>query len=582
MVSNRPRILISGNQTLIARSKPFYLDVTCPHANKDEVAVMASEFAGTSLQGIATFGNIFSNFAIFNKIGLSTAMASANQKIQRSATYLMASNEKSLKSNQTGGVVTIESRFYRAARAVSEQLHSDAASLVNIKQQAFSIPVRSIKPALAIMLFALVTTRAGAVDPQKLPNPLSLSQAVTIALENNSAIRTAQGRLDQATGRYVQTRAALLPQVDVYALQAYLTMNLRGLGIEIPTVPQGKQGPFGSMDARIRLTQDLLNIANLQAWKSSRFRQESSRLSVENAREVVVLNVVGAYLDARRAKASRDTLIEQAKLANDLYRLTQDRVRQGVSATLEANRAQQQVNSLDQQRQEAEQNYIAAKLTLANTLQIQITSDFEVEDDSESAVDTPIDRDAAVNAALASRPDYRAAQASVRSAELQVQSIKATRWPTIGATFSDGQSGGSPVNNVNVYRLQGTLYVPIFTSGRIRGEIVESEGVLREAQANADQLRSQIETGVLTAIAGVEWARKEVETSAANVRLSREEVQLTRQRFTQGVTDNTEVVNAQDRVSRADDARVRAIYTLGLAHANLARATGAAEKTYRK
>jgi outer membrane protein TolC len=97
-----------------------------------------------------------------------------------------------------------------------------------------------------------------------------------------------------------------------------------------------------------------------------------------------------------------------------------------------------------------------------------------------------------------------------------------------------------------------------------------------------DQLRSQIETDVLTAIAGVEWARKQVETSAANVELSREEVQLTRQRFTQGVTDNTEVVNAQDRVSKADDARVRAMYTLGLARANLARATGAAEKTYRK
>jgi hypothetical protein len=41
-------------------------------------------------------------------------------------------------------------------------------------------------------------------------------------------------------------------------------------------------------------------------------------------------------------------------------------------------------------------------------------------------------------------------------------------------------------------------------------------------------------------------------------------------------------VNAQDRLSRADDARIRAQYMLGLARANLARATGAAEKTYRK
>jgi outer membrane protein TolC len=125
--------------------------------------------------------------------------------------------------------------------------------------------------------------------------------------------------------------------------------------------------------------------------------------------------------------------------------------------------------------------------------------------------------------------------------------------------------------------LQGELSIPIFTGGRIRGQIDQAQGVLREAESSLDQLRSQIETEVLTAIAGVEWAQKEVATSAANVTLSRQEVELSRQRFARGITDNTEVVNAQDRVSRADDARVRAMYTLGLARANLSRDRGRGE-----
>jgi outer membrane protein TolC len=475
----------------------------------------------------------------------------------------------------------MERKFHRARTAVPAGCLLRAASNCSFKNLTFRNLLQSCKVFLSMVL-ALAASRAGAADQQNVPNPLTLSQAVTIALANNSAIRTAQSRLDQASGRYDQSRAVLLPQLDAYAYQAYLTMNLKGLGIDIPTVPQGKQGPFGSMDARVRLSQDLVNIANREAWKSSRSRQESSRLLVENAREVVVLNAVGAYLQALRAKASRDALTEQTKLATDLYQLTQDRVRQGVSASLEANRALQQVNSLEQQRQEAEQAYIVAKLQLANTLQVHVTSDFEVEDAAAYGTDTSVDKDAAVTAALAARPDYRSAAANVKAAELQVQSVKAQRWPTLGTVFTDGQSGDSPVNNVNTFRLAGTLYFPIFTSGRIRGEVAEAQGLLREAQASADQLRSQIETDVLTAVAGVEWARKEVETSAANVKLSREEVQLSRQRFTQGVTDNTEVVNAQDRVSRADDARVRALFTLGLARANLARAIGAAEKTYRK
>jgi outer membrane protein TolC len=466
---------------------------------------------------------------------------------------------------------------------VREALHSDelAASRFKLRHPQHG-GANQIKKAGAVFIFALAGIQAWASQPQDLPNPLTIAQAVNIALANSSVIRTAQGQLDQAVGRYTQSRGVLLPQVEGYAYQAYLTINLKGLGIDIPTVPQGKQGPFGSMDARVALSQDLLNIANLQSWKSSRSRQDSSRLQLENAREVVVLDVVAAYLQALRAKESRDTVTEQMKLAEELFKITEDRVKQGVSATLESNRALQQVNALQQQQQEAEQNYIAAKLGLANLLQARITSEFEVADAAAYGVETAVDRDAALHAALDSRPDYRAAQAGVHAAELQVRSVKAYRYPTLSASFSDGQSGDSPVNNQNTYRLAGSLYIPIFTSGRIRGRIEEAQGALREAQSTAEQLRSQIEAEVLTAVSGVEWARKEVETSAANVKLSREEVDLTRQRFTRGVTDNTEVVNAQDRVSRADDARVRAMYTLGLARANLARATGAAEKTYRK
>ncbi|HEX7286098.1 MAG TPA: TolC family protein [Candidatus Angelobacter sp.] len=421
----------------------------------------------------------------------------------------------------------------------------------------------------------------GATTAQDLPRQLTLSDAIRIALTNSSILRTAQSRLDQASGRYSQSRSALLPQIGAGADQAYLKINLQGLGIDIPGVEQ-TSAPFGSFDARVFLRQDLLNIASMQAWKSSRASQDASHQQVLNAREVVVLNVVGAYLQALRAKASRDTLLEQTKLATDLYKLTDDRVKQGVSSKLEANRALQQVNSLEQQRQESEQTYIAAKLSLANALQARITADFEVDDAAAYGVEAPVDKQAAVQTALTARPDYRAAQAGVNAAELQVRSAKAQRYPVLGAGFSDGQSGNSPVNNVNVFRLAATLTFPIYTSGRISGQIAEAQGAVREAQSAADQLRSQIESEVLAAISGVEWALKEVETSAGNVKLSREEVELSRQRFTQGIADNTEVVNAQDRVSRADDARVRAMYTLGLARANLARAIGAAEKTYRK
>jgi outer membrane protein TolC len=336
------------------------------------------------------------------------------------------------------------------------------------------------------------------------------------------------------------------------------------------------------MDARAVLSQDLFNLASIRSWQSYRSRRESSRLLVQDAREVVALDVVSAYLEALSSKTTRDTLTEQRKLAEELYRVTRERVTQGAAAELDANRAMQKVNALEQQWQQASQSYITAKLNLANILQARVTSEFDVADNAAYGAGTAPDRNAAVATALATRADYRAAQSDVRAAELQVKSAKATRLPVLGVRVGDGQSGNSPVNNVNTYRVQGQIEVPIYTGGRIRGEIEEAEGALREARAVVDRNRSQIETDVLTAISGIEWALRQVETSARNVALSRQEVDLTRSRFAQGISDNTEVVNAQDRLTQADQAQIQAQYLLGLARANLARATGAAERTYRR
>jgi outer membrane protein TolC len=419
-----------------------------------------------------------------------------------------------------------------------------------------------------------------------IPAQLTLSEALNIALTNSAVLREARAQLDQTSGRYLQSRSALLPQLGVFARQGIQTISLQGFGIDVPGLPpssqQGKVGPFGSMDTRLLLSQDLFNLASIRAWQSYRSRRESSRLLVDDGREIVALNVVSAYLEALRSKATRDTLAGQQKLAEELYKITRERVNQGTSSELDANRAMQKVNTLEQQWQQASQSYIAAKLNLANILQARITSDFEVADSAAYGNGTFPDRGAAIATALATRADYHSAESQVRAAELQVKSAKASRVPTLGLRVGDGQSGNSPVNNINVYRVQGQIEVPIYTGGRIKGEIEEAEGALREAQALLDKNRSQIETDVLTAISGVEWALKEVETSTRNVKLSRQEVEFTRSRFAQGISDNTEVVNAQDRLTQADEAEIQARYLLGLARANLARATGAAEKTYRK
>src|SRR5690349_1097263 len=205
---------------------------------------------------------------------------------------------------------------------------------------------------LVLTLVVLFVVFATAQNRPTIPTELTLRQALDIALVNSSTLREARANLEQDSGKYQQARSALLPQVGVAARQGYQTVNLQGFGIDLTEFPR-VLGPFGSMDARAFIAQDFVNIASLRSWQSYRSRREASSLLVNDAREVVTLNVVSAYLLALRAKASRDSLSEQTTLANDLYLITADRARQGVSSNLDANRAKQQVNSLEQQRLES-------------------------------------------------------------------------------------------------------------------------------------------------------------------------------------------------------------------------------------
>ncbi len=82
-----------GSQVSAARSQPYYLDVTNPAANKGAVIERLSTFYDIPLPQIATLGDQPSDVLMFQRSGVSIAMANASEDVQRQATYVTASND---------------------------------------------------------------------------------------------------------------------------------------------------------------------------------------------------------------------------------------------------------------------------------------------------------------------------------------------------------------------------------------------------------------------------------------------------------------------------------------------------------
>jgi outer membrane protein TolC len=111
--------------------------------------------------------------------------------------------------------VLIESRFLRPVAIIECNFHK--AAHARIARRTGSALIRNLSRTLSALLFMIGAWVSGAMAQQKLPNPLTLSQAVDIALANNSIVREARARLDQAAGRSAQSRSTLLPQVEARA-----------------------------------------------------------------------------------------------------------------------------------------------------------------------------------------------------------------------------------------------------------------------------------------------------------------------------------------------------------------------------
>lgn len=83
-----------GEHVSAARSQPYYLDVTHPHANKGEVVLTISKLLNIPVGEIATIGDMPNDVLMFEKSGVSIAMGNASPEVQAAATYVTSSNDE--------------------------------------------------------------------------------------------------------------------------------------------------------------------------------------------------------------------------------------------------------------------------------------------------------------------------------------------------------------------------------------------------------------------------------------------------------------------------------------------------------
>src|SRR5437868_3017073 len=212
---------------------------------------------------------------------------------------------------------------------------------------------------------ALAQTNVPAAAPSWLSQPMSLADAISIALLQNNAIRKGQSDLQAAYGVIIQTRAIALPKVrgtSGYTHdEAVERFPFAGPNVIKP--------PKEQWAGEIRIIQSIYEGGRIgSAWRSARLTKEQALLQYQAVVSDTLLDVRVAYYDVLQAEQQIVVQEASVRLLLDELEKTTRRFEAGTVPRFDVLRAEVEVANVRPKLIRAKNQYRIAKNNLATLL----------------------------------------------------------------------------------------------------------------------------------------------------------------------------------------------------------------------
>ena len=411
---------------------------------------------------------------------------------------------------------------------------------------------------------------------------LTLSEAINRAVRYNLGAIESDENTRAARGQRLLALSSLLPQVSAGINENVAQVNFTALGlgaIKIPGIPK-VAGPFSYSTASASLSQTLFSYESIQRFRSARTAEQAAELSYRDTLDVITLTVGNAYLQVIEARSRIEAEEAQVQNAKALYDQAVDEFQAGTSPRIDMTRTEVQLHTEQYNLSVARNNFAVAKLSLGRAIGLPLGQVFEIADQLPYADLDPPSVEDALKMAYNSRTDFRSALNSAKSSEQALSAAKGQRYPVVAVNGDYGDQGPTFSQSHGIFSFQAGINVPIFTGGRIKGDITQAEAAVRQRKAEAENVRGQIDYDVRTAFLNLHAAKEQVDVAHQNVDLANDNVARSKERFAAGVTDSVEVVQSEQSLASANDQYITSLYSHNLAKLALARALGVARTNF--
>src|SRR6202789_3884177 len=247
------------------------------------------------------------------------------------------------------------------------------------------------------------------------PLPLTLKQAVQLALKQNPQRLIAQILVHESDRNSQIARSALLPQANVAASGAVIQYNVQS----IERAPKRADlGPYQIINAGPAFSQTILDFPKIRAYQIGREGTRQARADEQTAREIVVNAVVDQYLLILRALATRDAANARVALAQRLYEQATELQKTGIGLNIDTVRANVELQNERQTLIDAETLTHTTKYGLAELLDLPLDQDLEVTDQLDFYDLPKLEKETLLIQAMATRPEILSLNSQQRIAHL--------------------------------------------------------------------------------------------------------------------------------------------------------------------
>ncbi len=414
------------------------------------------------------------------------------------------------------------------------------------------------------------------LDPRNPGTPITLSEAETLALNNNPRI-TASNLLALAAGQITrQTRSNELPQIygQVTAEKAEDASRI-GAGSLTDSrlyTHAGTGGTFSQLITDFGHTRDLVATNKLQqkAQNKTTIATQQDVLMATDAAFYRLLNAQSLLQVAKATVAAR----------NDVQNLTTALTKSALKSDLDLNIASADLSQSQLLQLDAENAVASASAALAAVLAAPPDTVYAAVEDSTAAPPPPPapDSSAVLNAgAQKQRPDLQALQLNAQAYQEFARAQQLQHLPTITALATGGITPVSPGNIFipHWYAAGGVnLSIPFFTGFRIDAQAEEArlkqKAMKKQAQELSDTIARDVRVGVLSA----QTAFRRIAVADQFRNQTAQALALAQTRYKLGLSSIVELSQAQLQSTQAAVAAINARYEYLLALRTLDYARG--------